>query len=298
MTRTTHADAANPTESLAALHTAARESLPASALPAGREPAAPAARRSAEQALRGELDEVCRQLEQLKQQLRASRRLMSLGTAAAMLAHEYNNQMTPVVGYARSAVDSHDVEFMRKALRLTLKHCATVTAMSDRILGLAAPAPAAPASVALRPALDEAVACLGRDPAKDGITVNVDVPAELRVRADARQVQQVFFNLLINARDAMTPGGGRLTLRAAPHADHTVRIEVRDTGCGIAPADLPHIFEPFVSTKSSADSPRRQGHGLGLAICKDIITEHGGQIDVESRRGEGTTFIIHLPAGD
>jgi signal transduction histidine kinase len=147
----------------------------------------------------------------------------------------------------------------------------------------------------LRTVIDEAIACLGRDLSRDGITVEVRVPGEVRIWADARQLQQVFFNLLINARQAMTPGGGRLTIKAEPIPPNYVQIAVRDTGCGIAEADLPHIFEPFVSSKTSDSHGGRRGHGLGLTICKDIITDHQGDLQVESREGIGTTFTILLP---
>ncbi|HEY3243100.1 MAG TPA: ATP-binding protein [Phycisphaerae bacterium] len=259
---------------------------------------APSLADQATEDLRAELERMSAQLARIKEQLRATQCLTSLGTAAAMLAHEYNNQMTPVVGYARSAVDSNDVEFMRKALNLTLKHCATVTAMSERILGLAGGAGGAFGNVGLRAALDEAIACLGRELNKDGIIAELQVPPNLHVWADARQLQQVFFNLLINARQAMTPGGGRLSVKAEPADPDQVRIELRDTGCGIAEADLPHIFDPFMSTKTSETKGGRRGHGLGLTICKDIITDHHGLLKVSSRKGVGTTFTIMLPASE
>ena len=102
-------------------------------------------------------------------------------------------------------------------------------------------------------------------------------------------------NLILNARDAMLPRGGVLTIRAAETID-TVEIEVADTGEGIDPADLANIFETFFTTKTDTDSPAEySGAGIGLAFCKMIIDGHEGCISVESEHGHGSTFKIALP---
>jgi signal transduction histidine kinase len=102
-------------------------------------------------------------------------------------------------------------------------------------------------------------------------------------------------NLILNARDAMLPRGGVLTIRAAEKVD-TVVIEVADTGEGIDPADLTNIFETFFTTKTDKESPSEySGAGIGLAFCKMIIDRHEGCISVESKPGHGSTFKIALP---
>jgi two-component system, cell cycle sensor histidine kinase and response regulator CckA len=119
--------------------------------------------------------------------------------------------------------------------------------------------------------------------------------------ADRSQLQQVVLNLAINARDAM-PEGGKLTLRlgrqeVAPRRGQTngdmqwiARLEIADTGTGIPDEVMPHIFEPFYTTK-----PRGQGTGLGLAIVRSIVEDHEGRIQVQSRPGKGSTFVVTLP---
>jgi signal transduction histidine kinase len=107
------------------------------------------------------------------------------------------------------------------------------------------------------------------------------------VTGDNRQLEQVFLNIILNARDAM-PGGGRLSIETYA-VDGKVHIRFADTGVGIQEEDLQRIFEPYFTTKED------RGTGLGLAICQRIITQHGGRISVSSRLGEGTVFIIHLP---
>jgi signal transduction histidine kinase len=102
-------------------------------------------------------------------------------------------------------------------------------------------------------------------------------------------------NLILNARDAMLPQGGVLTIRAAETVD-VAKIEIADTGGGIKPADLTSIFETFYTTKTDKDSlAEYSGAGIGLAFCKMIIDGHQGSISVESKPGQGSTFKIVLP---
>jgi hypothetical protein len=113
-----------------------------------------------------------------------------------------------------------------------------------------------------------------------------DLPA---VRGSESRLQQVFFNLVLNAKDAM-PSGGWLTLRAYADGD-TVVAEVADTGHGIRREDVKRIYDPFFTTKGVG-----RGTGLGLAVSYGILQEHGGAVFVESTPGQGTTFQVALPA--
>lgn len=235
-------------------------------------------------------------LARLHGQMHRAQKLASLGTAAAMVAHEFNNIMTPLVAYAQYALMREDPELMAKALRTTLKQTAAALEMSDRILGLAGDAPGDFAAVSVRVVVDDAVACLCRDLAKDGITLDIDVDSRLKVRAQAGQLRQVLFNLLLNARDALEGRSGRISISAAKSDDETVRIIFVDTGCGIAHDELGSIFDTFVTSKAPSNGRGRRGTGLGLAICRQVINEHGGSIEVQSRVGEGTSFTIMLPA--
>jgi two-component system, NtrC family, sensor kinase len=122
------------------------------------------------------------------------------------------------------------------------------------------------------------------------VTLALRVPADLpAVTADDTQLELAVLNLITNALDAMREGG-TLTLQGAV-ADGEVRIEVTDTGGGIAPAILPHIFQPWVTTKSAGE-----GSGLGLSITHDVVTRLGGTVTVSSEAGRGATFVITLPA--
>ena len=114
-----------------------------------------------------------------------------------------------------------------------------------------------------------------------------------------QQIKQVMMNLAMNAMDAMAKTGGRLTVmtRRVVRLDKSgwVQIEVADTGCGIAPEDLPHVFDPFFTTKH--ESTEHVGTGLGLSIVHQIIQEHGGTVEARSTVGKGTSFLITLPEG-
>jgi signal transduction histidine kinase len=138
---------------------------------------------------------------------------------------------------------------------------------------------------------------------KREVAVRVDASGTVFAEVDAGQIEQAITNLTMNATQATERGGAVEVVvdraRAKPPADHGgqegeyVRIQVRDHGQGIAPEHLLRLFEPFFTTKDVGE-----GTGLGLAVSYGIVREHGGWIGVESEVGHGTTFTIHLPAGD
>jgi signal transduction histidine kinase len=122
------------------------------------------------------------------------------------------------------------------------------------------------------------------------ITLNAQLAPDLPlIYGNAGKLQQVFMNLILNARDAM-PRGGELTL-ATEAENSTVLVEVTDNGVGIPPDHLNKIFDPFFTTKGTS-----RGTGLGLAVTYGIIREHSGKINVESSQGKGTTFRLEIPA--
>jgi two-component system, NtrC family, sensor kinase len=143
--------------------------------------------------------------------------------------------------------------------------------------------------VALNKVIQETASLLEHQMQKAGIAVRLDLAADLpAVHGNAGKLQQVFLNLFINARDAM-PGGGALEVRSWREGQG-VRIEVGDTGTGIAPEHLQRIYDPFFTTKAA-----RKGTGLGLSVTYGIIQEHAGSIAVFNRPGGGARFEIELP---
>ncbi len=169
-----------------------------------------------EYALQAQLDELAGQFQQIKSQLRHAQKLASIGTTAAVIAHEFNNLFTPVVAYARQALDTADVELMRIALTKTLERAATMRQMADRVIGLAKQPDGAAKTIKVREIVENAVGCLCRDLDRDNISLNLQIDPGLAVRANENQLLQVLFNLLINARQAMLGRHGRLTVDAVP----------------------------------------------------------------------------------
>lgn len=222
--------------------------------------------------------------------------LANIGSATCMIAHEINNLLAPLASYAALAIkNSDDRSLVEKALQKTVRNCERASRIMESMLALANGQSQEKEDARLGVLVDEIFTCLCRDFAKDGITVELRIPEDLMICAVPIQIQQVLMNLILNARDAMLGRGGVLTIRASQDAN-VVLIEVSDTGSGIQPADLDHIFESFFTTKT-CDSSRYEhsGSGLGLAFCKRVIEAHGGAISVESRPSQGTTFRITLP---
>jgi signal transduction histidine kinase len=230
----------------------------------------------------------------LQKQTQQLQKLSVMGTMSAMLAHEVKNLLTPVVSYAQYALDRNDQELMQKAVESALKNARNAADLCERIMRMAGDEDDA-SDCALRPVIEDALACLGRGLERDGINLLIEVDPAIRVRMNPIDLQQVLYNLAINARQAMLDRGGSLTIRAAS-ADGRITLTVTDTGCGIRSDELERIFEPFFSTKRGEDRPDRRGAGLGMTICRQLIENSGGMLEVASRWGEGTAFSLTLPA--
>jgi signal transduction histidine kinase len=241
------------------------------------------------------------QLDALHEQLTESQRLATIGTITAVIAHEFNNLLTPIVSYSQFALssaesDKPDMELIRKALSKAFQSASKAGRICSSMLGLAR-GESSPAQVSVQQLVDETLAVMARDPQKDGIALRVQVQPGLSVHGDPIQLEQVLLNLLINARQAMLGRGGAIIIRAQQTESGEVNLQVGDTGPGIPPKLVTRIFEPFFTTKSTARRGEQKGTGLGLAICKDIVERHHGRIHVESEVGKGTTFSIFLPGG-
>jgi signal transduction histidine kinase len=242
-----------------------------------------------------------KQLDGLRDQLTESQRLATIGTIAAVIAHEFNNLLTPIVSYSQYALQSAegenpDMALIRKALSKAFQSSSKAGKICQSMLGLAR-GESFFADVEVQKLVDEVLLVLARDPQKDGIALRVQVQPGIKVHGDPVQLEQVLLNLLINARHAMLGKGGALTIKASSSDDASeLKIQVIDTGPGIPEKLLGKIFQPFFTTKGTAQRGEAKGTGLGLAICKEIVEHHKGRIEVQSEVGKGTTFSIHLPA--
>jgi len=237
-------------------------------------------------------DEEIRDLRSQNLQLQA---LATLGSATCMIAHEINNLLTPLTTYAALAVQNpNDVELARKVLDKTVRNCQRASKIMQSVLAVANGQKDQREQAAVKALVEQVFTCLCRDLAKDGITVQTNIPDDLRVECVPVQIEQVLMNLILNAREAMLPGGGILKVSAATQDGH-VAIAVSDTGTGIPTEHLASIFRPFFTTKTGKNSASGSGSGVGLAFCKRIVDAHGGEIGVTSQVGQGSTFTIRLP---
>jgi PAS domain S-box-containing protein len=232
-------------------------------------------------------------------------RLAAVGQLAAGIAHDFNNIMAVIVLYtqmtARSAALS---DRDRGRLAIINEQARQATRLIQQILDFSRRAVLERQPLDLLPLLKEQVQLLERT-LPEHIAIQLEYGhGESTVNADPTRMQQMVMNLAVNARDAMPEGGvlkitlERITveLDASPllpelAAGDWIRLSVADTGTGIPPKVLPHIFEPFYTTK-----PPNRGSGLGLAQVHGIVAQHEGRIEVETQVDAGTTFTIYLPA--
>jgi hypothetical protein len=226
----------------------------------------------------------------LEEQLQQSDKLSSIGLLAAGVAHEVNTPLTGISSYSQMLMQqTPETDPRHKLLEKIHRQTSRASSIVNNLLNFSRVSDSRLAEVDLNHVLDDTIQLLEAQLRNTQIEVarRYDglLPAAL---GNAPKLQQVFMNLILNARDAM-PQGGRLEISTAAAAS-TVSISFRDTGTGIAPEHLSKIYDPFFTTKQIG-----QGTGLGLAVSYGIIHDHGGNIHVESKPGEGALFRITLP---
>ncbi len=234
-------------------------------------------------------------LDQLEAQMIRAQRLASMGTMTAILAHEFNNILTPIVSYAKYALSRDDPELHRKALERAYHNGCEATEICRQILSFAR-GEDTQADCNVADVVHSTLKCLTRKPEKDNIKLVLELDDKLTASIQPSLLQQVLYNLILNARNAMLGREGVLKILAKRQNNYAY-IQVADTGKGIPDDIIEKIFDPFFSTKpapSESDS-EKEGSGLGLAMSKHIIEKAGGTIDVTSQLGKGTTFTIILP---
>ncbi len=233
-----------------------------------------------------------------RQQLERQERLASLGQLAAGIAHDFNNILASIVLYSQLSLRMLNLSpQLRERLNVIVEQAHRAADLVDQILDFGRQAVLDRQPVDLAALLTEQVKLWERTfPETIRITLTYGAEA-YSVNADQTRMQQMFMNLALNARDAMPEGGElRINLERRYLADveppgEWIRVEVSDTGTGIPEEILPHIYDPFFTTKEPG-----KGSGMGLAQVYGIVLSHDGHIDVKTQVGAGTTFSIYLPA--
>lgn len=249
-----------------------------------------AERMRAEDALRQSEEDLRDQAQALEQQLLASGRLVAVGELTASMAHEFNNPLGIILGFAQGLLESMDpADADYQHVRIIADEAKRCEKLVQELLEFGRPKNADFILTNVEQIIHKTMNLVQPHAAKNRVETTVQIdPLLPQVYADPQQLQQILLNFSLNAVDAM-PKGGLLAVGATRDRDDGIVLTVTDTGIGIDADMLPRIFQPFFTSK------KRRGLGLGLPICDRIVKAHGGTIGVESRPGEGTTFRIHLP---
>ena len=231
-------------------------------------------------------------LRTLNEQLVRTEKLAAAGTLAAGVAHEVNNPLASISSLIQILQTRNDADpETREMLRLISAQIARITQVLRDMMDFARVRPPLRAPLDVPRIIEASLRLASFDKTFKRLQVITELDAGApRVSADADQLQQVFLNLLLNARDAM-PDGGELRIRSRYHeSSNQITVEIVDNGVGIAPEHRAHVFDPFFTTK-----PAGTGTGLGLAICYGIINAHGGRIEIDPNNGRGTRVCVTLP---
>ncbi len=228
----------------------------------------------------------------MEQKAQLASRLASVGELAAGIAHEINNPLTGVIGYAELLMYEDVPEHIKNDLKIIYEGGKRVADVVRGLLTFARQTRPERTVVDVNQIIEIVLRLRAYELETGNIKVTARLAPDIPVTvADAGQLQQVFLNLIINAEMEMRSAHrkGKLIIKTE-RIDNTIRVSFKDDGPGIAEENLERIFDPFFTTKGVGE-----GTGLGLSICHGIVNEHGGRIWAESQMGKGATFIVELP---
>jgi signal transduction histidine kinase len=242
-----------------------------------------------------DLEQTVETLKSTQHQLIQSEKLSGIGEFVAGVAHELNNPLTSVMGFSELLQQGELPEQQRRYLDVIFKSAKRCQKIVQSLLSFARRHAPERKVVCANEIVESAVEILSYQMRTSNIEVSLNLNPKLPLtELDTHQMQQVFLNIINNARQAMEAhqGKGSLTI-ATEYAEGRVRVIFKDNGPGISPENITKIFNPFFTTKAVG-----KGTGLGLSLCYGIVTEHGGTITPYSNPGEGATFVIELPVSN
>jgi PAS domain S-box-containing protein len=229
---------------------------------------------------------------ELEQKAHLASRLASVGEMASGIAHEINNPLTAVIGFAQLLMDNDLPEEIKEDLVIIHKEAQRAAGVARNLLTFARKHAPSKQPTDVNSIIEGVLTLRAYEQNVSNIQINTKLTPDLpNVLADYSQLQQVFINIILNAEAAMLEAnnGGTLTI-TTQRFDHSIRASFADNGPGIDKENLNRIFDPFFTTKEVG-----KGTGLGLSVCHGIIAEHGGKIYARSKPGSGATFIVELP---
>ena len=245
---------------------------------------------------RGKLAELEAEVAALHEELRRAQRLAAVGTMTAIVVHEFNNILTPIINYARMA--ESNPKMITKAIARASEGGQRATDICEALLGITDEDESnIPTEQSVVEMIRDILTAMARNPGKDGIELTIDVPDNMTIVTRRCEFQQVLLNLLLNARAAVLAKPAPRSIGIAAERDNGwMVIRVADNGGGIPPEITDKILRPFFTTKGGDGNGKGRGHGLGLALCREIMNMLSGDITVDSEVGVGTTFKLRLPA--
>ena len=231
-----------------------------------------------------------REVHALRKEILRNQRLASVGRLAAGVAHEVRNPLSSIKGFAVYFKERYrDKKEDQQIADIMIQEVDRLNRVIGQLLDFARPIKISPKAVEVARLIQDSLKLIEREAEDKSITIETRIAENCGlVNLDADRISQVLLNLYLNAVDAMESGGRLGVTVVRVNENGAVAFTVSDSGHGIRPEDIPHVFDPYYTTKSN-------GTGLGLAIVHNIIEAHGGRIDLESAPGWGTRFVLTLP---
>jgi len=241
-----------------------------------------------------DLQTLLSRIENLERQLLQAQKLTSVGELASSITHEFNNILTTVINYAKLGLRNKDAASRDKAFDKILNASQRAAKITTGLLSYARNQDSRRESTSLARIVQDVIVLVEKDLHVHRIRLELNIDGNPFAEVSAGEIQQVVLNLMVNARQAMAPGGTMAVHVSEDGTGQWGEISVKDNGSGIPADKLPQIFQRFYSTKT-ADEQGQGGTGLGLALCKKIMESHHGRIRVESAPGHGTKFTLKFP---
>jgi signal transduction histidine kinase len=229
----------------------------------------------------------------MEEQLRLAGRLAAVGELSAGVAHELNNPLAAIQGYAQFLTMNKELEEgVKKDVDIIYREALRASKITQNLLSFARQHEPSKSYISLNDVLDKALELRTHQMKVNNIELVKELAPDLpNTMADFYKMQQVFLNVVVNSEQAMTDahGRGKLTVRSS-RTDGLIQMSFTDDGPGISEENMKKIFDPFFTTKEVG-----KGTGLGLSICYGIVESHGGRLYARSKLGEGTTFFVEIP---
>jgi signal transduction histidine kinase len=243
------------------------------------------------------VDERTKKLKESQSHLIQTEKLASMGKLSGFIAHEINTPIGIIVSRIEcilmDATGSGYPESLIKDIEILKKHSQRISDITNNILAFSRKSSVEFSATDINKVINDVLLFLEKQFSSQNVyfrkELNNNIPA---IEGNANQLRQVLFNVLNNAKDAM-PEGGEIVIKTQHAGDRKIKVLIIDSGVGIPEINLDKIFDPFFTTKEEG-----KGTGLGLSVVYGIIKDHNGEINIESKRGKGTTFEIQLPVNE